>query len=192
MCSRMPSLLLLLLLLLLTIRLLLLTTACGRESPPPTAQEVLSIMLTTMRRTVQTLPEGLVRLSAAPSDAPEHLSPVLLSSLYGEVMGELMGEEGEDVPPLGDVALYLSLSPYPCELGVFRCVDEETAREVATLCRSRLATLRRGFGLEAEGDHEGGGQPDENGWVLREGRWVLLILCEDPRPVAEAVRRRIG
>jgi hypothetical protein len=85
-----------------------------------------------------------------------------------------------------DAALYLSVSPYPFELGVFRCADGDTAGEVAALCRGRLDTLARGF---AESEWR---EAAASGRVVVEGNWVLLVLCEDPTPIAEAARRYIN
>ena len=161
----------------------LLLSACGTSAPPPAASEVLTAMLTAVTDTAQPLPDGVIRLSSAPTDSPDALTETFLSALYGEAARGLLGEDSTHSRPVQDVALYLSVSPYPFELGVFRCVDEDTARAVAALCRGRLDTLARGFRGSAYEVAASGGR------VTVEGNWVLLVLCEDPTPVLDAARR---
>ena len=161
----------------------LLLAACGTSDPPPAASEVLTAMLAAVTDTAQPLPDGVIRLSSAPADSPDALTETFLSALYGEAARGLLGEDSTHSRPVQDAALYLSVSPYPCELGVFRCVDEDTARAVAALCRGRLDTLARGFRGSAYEATASGGR------VTVEGNWVLLVLCEDPIPVSEAARR---
>ncbi len=161
----------------------LLLSACGTSAPPPAASEVLTAMLTAVTDTAQPLPDGMIRLTAAPADSPDALTATFFSALYGEAARGLLGEDSAHGRPVQDAALYLSVSPYPFELGVFRCVDEDTALAVEALCRGRLDTLARGFrGSEHEAAASGGR-------VTVEGNWVLLVLCEDPTPVPEAARR---
>ncbi len=162
---------------------LLLFPACGGETPPPPAAEVLSVMLSTMENTVQPLPDGVLRLTAAPADSPDRLTETFFSALFGEAARGLLGEDSTPSPPITDAALFLSLSPYPCELAVFRLANESAAGTVAGLCRGRLDTLSRGYaGSEWEGVAAGG-------QVILEGNYVFLVICEDPRSVAEAARR---
>lgn len=160
----------------------LLLPACGTSDPPPAASEVLTVLLGEMEATAQPLPDGVIRLAAAPEDSPDRLTSVFFSALYGEAARGLLGEGSETPPPVQDAALFLAVSPYPCELGVFRCVDEATARELAALCRGRLDTLARGF---AGGEHEAAAS---GGRVMVAENWVVLALCEDPAPVLEAAR----
>lgn len=157
--------------------------ACGRNTPPPAASEVLTALLSAMESTNQPLPDGVIRLTASPEDSPNRLTATFFSALYGEAARGLLGEDSTHSRPVQDAALYLSVSPYPCELGVFRCVDEDTARAVAALCRGRLDTLARGFRGSAYEVAASGGR------VTVEGNWVLLVLCEDPTPVLDAARR---
>ena len=162
-----------------------LLSACGTSAPPPAASEVLTVMLTAMEDTAQPLPDGLTRLSSAPVDSPDCLTETFFSALYGEAARGLLGGSSTESPPITDAALFLSLSPYPCELGVFRCVDESAAGTVAGLCRGRLDTLARGFkGSEWERVAAGG-------QVGVEGNYVLLVLCEDPAPALKAARRLV-
>ena len=167
----------------------LLFSSCGRNRIPPAASEVLTAMLEAAETTSQSIPDGIIRLTAAPSDSPNHLAETFFAALYGEAARGMLGERATEGPtagpPVQDGALYLSVSPYPWELGVFRCADGDTAREVAGLCRGRLDTLRRGF---AGGDYE---EAASGGRVAVEGNWVLLVLCEDPAPLLEAARRLI-
>ena len=163
----------------------LLLSSCGRASPPPAASEVLTAMITAAETTAQTIPDGIIRLTAAPSDSPSHLSETFFSALYGEAARGLLGNSESTSPPIRDGVICLSAFPYPWELGVFRCADGDTAREVAALCRGRLDTLRRGF---AGGEYEAAAS---GGRVAVEGNWVLMALCEDPAPLLEAARRLI-
>ena len=171
------------LLLPLLLSALLLLSACGNETPPPPAAEVLGAMLAAMESTAQPLPDGVTRLTAVSADSPDYLDETFFSALYGEAARGLLGEDSTQSPPITDAVLFLSLSPYPCELAVFRCADGSAAGTVAGLCRGRLDTLARGYaGSEWEGVAAGG-------QVAVEGNYVLLILCEDPKPVLEAARR---
>ena len=152
------------------------------SAPPPAASEVLTAMLVAVESTAQTLPDGVIRLTAAPADSPDRLTETFFSALYGEAARGLLGEDATPSPPIQDAALYLSMAPYPCELGVFRCVDEDTARAVAALCQGRLDALARGYaGSEWEGVAAGGR-------VSVAGRYVLLAVCEDPHSPLEAGR----
>lgn len=172
--------------LVLVLILSLLLSACGTSDPPPAASEVLTAMLTAVTDTAQPLPDGVIRLSSAPADSPDYLTETFLSALYGEAARGLLGEDSAHSRPVQDAALYLSVSPYPFELGVFRCADGDTAGEVAALCRGRLDTLARGFAESEWREAASGGR------VAVEGNWVLLVLCEDPVPVSEAARRAVG
>ncbi len=172
-------------LLLLLLTAVLLLSACGKESPPPPAAEVLSVMLAAMEETTQPLPDGVTRLTAADPATPECLTETFFAALYGEAAKGLLGGDATASPPITDAALFLSLAPYPCELAVFRCADGSAARTVAGLCRGRLDTLARGYAGSEWASVTAGGQ------VAVEGNYVLLILCEDPKPLAEAARRAL-
>ena len=154
--------------------------ACGRNTPPPAASEVLTALLSAMESTNQPLPDGVIRLTAAPADSPDRLTATFFSALYGEAARGLMVEGGCESPPVQDAALYLSVSPYPCELGVFRCADGDTAREVEALCRGRLDTVARGFAGSEYAAVASGGR------VAVVGNWVFLAVCEDPTTILDA------
>ena len=164
----------------------LLLSACGTSGPPPAASEVLTAALTAVTDTAQTLPDGIIRLTAAPADSPHRLTETFFSALYGEAARGLLDGDSTDSPPVQDAALYLSVAPDPFELGVFRCADGDTARTVAALCRGRLDTLARGFAGSEWEEMASGGR------VAAEGNWVFLVLCEDPAPILEAARRAVG
>ena len=172
---------------LLLLILTLLFPACRRDVPPPTASEVLTAMLAAMEETAQTIPAGVLRLTAAPADSPDYLTDTFFSALYGEAARGLLTAEGEDgYRAVNDATLFLSMSAYPCELAVFRCSDVRGAATVAGLCRSRLDTLARGFkGSEWE-DVAAGGQ------IIVEGCFVVMVVAEDPRGVLEAARGVLG
>ena len=172
--------------LVLLLILSLLLSACGTSDPPPAASEVLTTALTAVTDTAQPLPDGITRLTAAPADSPHRLTETFLSALYGEAARGLLDGDSTDNPPVQDAALYLSVAPYPFELGVFRCADGDTARTVAALCRGRLDTLVRGFAGSEWREVAAGGR------VASEGNWVFLVLCEDPAPILEAARRTVG
>ena len=170
----------------LILTLALLLPACGTSDPPPAASEVLTALLSAMESTNQPLPDGVIRLTAAPAESPHALTETFFSALYGEAARGLLGEGSDAAPPVQDVALFLAVSLYPCELGVFRCADETTAGEVAALCRGRLDTLAKGFAGSEYAVIASGGR------VAVAGNWVILALCEDPAPVLEAARRFVG
>ncbi|MBQ4111179.1 MAG: hypothetical protein IJD38_00115 [Clostridia bacterium] len=151
-------------------------SSCGREAPPPAASEVLAVMLEAMEDTAQLTPDGVIRLTAAPSDSPDCLTGTFLAALYGPSAHGLLGEGGEQTPAVMDVALFLSMTAYPCELAVFLCADGDTARAVAMLCQSRLDTVARGHKESPWAALAAGGR------VAIRGNYVLLALCEDPEP----------
>lgn len=176
----------------------LLFAACGpKEAPPPSAARVLAAMTEAMTATAQPLPDGLTYTRTTDPSSPSYLTDTLFSALYGEAARGLLSaesapESGEvtpgevtpgDPPPLGDAAIYLSLSAYPCELAVLRCSDLETAATVAGLCRSRLDILQRGYRNSEWAEVAAGGR------VAVEGCYVLLAVVEDPGAVLEAARR---
>ena len=169
---------------LLPLLLCLLLTACRASLPPPGAAELLSIMQTAMTDTAQLLPEGLIYTRAAPEGTPGHLSDTLLSALYGEAArGILDTAEGGGVE---DVALFLSVSSYPCELAVFRCTDTRTAADVAALCRGRLDLVERGFAGSPWQAVAAGGR------VSVEGCFVFLVIAEDAARVTERAAEAVG
>ncbi len=171
--------------LILTLAAVLLFSSCGRETPPPSAAEVLTAMESAMDATAQTRPEGAVYDRSLPPDAPAYLSDTFFSALYGEAArGLLMAEDGEGTyRAVGDAALFLSVSLYPCELAVFRCSDTRAAATVAGLCRARLDTVARGYAKSEWAEIA------QRGQVAVEGCFVLLAVTEDPAAVLEAARR---
>jgi hypothetical protein len=158
-----------------------LLTACGK-SPPPSAVEVLAAMISEMERTAQPLPDGVTYHRAAPPDSPAYLTDSLLSALYGEAARGLLEEE-DGFAAIGDGAVYLSLSAYPCELAVFRCADPATAATVLRLCRERMDTVARGY-VGGEWEALAG-----RGQAEIAGGYVLLAIAEDPAAVLAAARR---
>ena len=152
-------------------------TACtASNAPPPTAWEVLAVMQNTMRESAQTLPDGCTYTRAVAPDDPAYLSDILLTALMGEAAPELT-VDGVDPAPIGDIALFLSETPYPCELAVLRCSDARSTTTAAKLCRARLDTLRRAYARTEWADLV------ERGTVSVQGSYVLLVVCEDPRSV---------
>ncbi len=165
----------------------LLTSCGGRLTTPPSAMAVLTAMQTAMTDTAQTLPDGLIYTRAADPASPSYLTDTLFSALYGEAARGLFQSDtttdGEPVPPIGDAALFLSISPYPCELAVFRCSDLRSASTVAGLCRARLDIVARGYrGSEWEA-------VAQKGKVSVDGCYVLLAVAEDPDAVLASAKR---
>lgn len=172
--------------LLLTL-VLLLPSCAGQNSPPPTAEAVLSAMATTMTRTAQPLPDGLLYSRAVAANAPQYLTEAFFTALYGRAAEGLLGAPDAQgaAPPVGDAAMLLSVAPYPCELAVFRCSDTDAVPTVVSLCRGRLDTVSRGFaGSEWESAAKG--------LVVTEGCFVLLVIAEDPQAVVEGARAALG
>ena len=137
--------------------------------------------------TAPILPDGLIYTRAADPDSPSYLTDTLFSALYGEAARGLFqpdtAADGEPVPPIGDAALFLSISPYPCELAVFRCSDLRSASTVAGLCRTRLDMVERGYrGSEWEA-------VAQKGKVSVDGCYVLLAVAEDPDAVLASAKR---
>ncbi len=171
---RRPVALCLLLAVLLTAALAL--SACGRGTPPPSAAEVLASMQAAMRASAQALPDGRVYTRAVAPTDPAYLSDTLLSALYGEAARGLLSADAvaEGVAPINDAAIFLSESPHPCELAVFRCSDARGTATAAKLCRARLEAIRRAW---AGTEHE---ELVERGAVVVEGAFVMLVVAEDP------------
>lgn len=166
---------------------LILPSCGGRDAPPPSAPDVLTAMETAMTDTAQTLPDGLIYTRAADPSSPSYLTDTLFSALYGEAARGLFqpdtAAEGESVPPIGDAALFLSISPYPCELAVFRCSDLRSAATVAGLCYGRLDAVAQGYrGSEWEAIAQ-------KGRVAVEGCYVLLAVAEDPDEILTRAKR---
>lgn len=166
---------------------LLLPSCVGRDTPPPSAMEVLTAMQAAMTDTAQPLPDGLTYTRGADVDVPSYLTDTLFSALYGEAARGLFQSDtnsgDQAAPPIGDAALFLSVSPYPCELAVFRCSDLRSAATVAGLCRGRLDTVARGYrGSEWEAIAQGGK-------VTVDGCYVLLAIAEDPDAIFTRARK---
>ena len=71
------------------------------------------------------LPAGKVYCMAAQRGDDEYLPQNLINSLYGNGSRPVMADGWIDL------AVYLSTTPHPCELAVFLCDKEETARDFA-------------------------------------------------------------
>ena len=172
--------------LLLTL-VLLLPSCAGQNSPPPTAEAVLSAMATTMTRTAQPLPDGLLYSRAVAANAPQYLTETFFTALYGRAAEGLLGAPDAQgaAPPVGDAAMLLSVAPYPCELAVFRCSDVRTAAAVASLCRGRLDTVAGGYARGEWAEVAG------RGAVTVEGCFVLMAMAEDPAAVLRRAVRMV-
>lgn len=82
------------------------------------------------------LPAGKVYCMAAQRGDDEYLPQNLINSLYGGGSRPVMADGWIDL------AVYLSTTPHPCELAVFLCDKEETARDTATMLCSRIDAIR--------------------------------------------------
>ncbi len=163
-------------------------SACMKktDAPPPSASAVLCAMQTAMDASVPKPPDGRHYNRALPADHPDYLTDTLLSALYGEAARGLLtvGEDGS-AAAVGDVAFFLSMSPHPCEVAVFRCSDARGSTTAAKLCRARLEIIRHAWsGTTYEG-------MVTRAAVSVEGSYVLLVVAEDPESVIEAARRLI-
>lgn len=154
-----------------------------------------------MQAADKTLPAGAVYdlsapadPSAAPPDAPAHLSETLLAALYGSAIKTLIfdqntvnvtvdspGETG--APPRVEIAIFLSKALHPGEIAVFRCADAHEVAAVAGLCRARLDTIRRAWAGSEYAEMV------EHGVVVVEGSYVFLVVAEDAGAVVAAGRR---
>ena len=169
----------------LLLTLVLLFPSCGRDVPLPAASAVLASMLAAMEDTAQPLPDGITRLTAADPSSPAYLTETFLAALYGPSARGLLEAEENQSPAVSDVALFLSMTAYPCELAVFLCADSDTARAVARMCRSRVDTVARGYGETPWA------QEAANGRVTVCGNYVLLALCEDPEATLDSAIRSL-
>ena len=165
----------------LTLALLLSSCSLG-AALPPSASEVLAVMLETMQKSCQPLPDGRIYDRSLSQGAPLYLSDTFLSALYGEAARGLFASDDGGAPPVSDAAIFLSLAAYPCELAVFRCSDARTAATLASLCRSRLDSLARGYAATEWASLASRSQ------VSVKGCFVLLALCDDPPRVIRAAR----
>ncbi len=142
--------------------------ACTATPPPETAADRLETLLAE-RRAVGPLPRGMTYHRHADPASRAYLDEDLFSALFGEAARGLLSPVPDvtgtstGVPPVNDVALYLSATAAPGELAVLRCSDRRTAETVAKLCAARLDTLRRAH-------------PTAIGEVRMEGMMVLLIF----------------
>ena len=172
----------------LALSALLLAVLCAvscSPTPPPAASEVLLSMEAALADSGQPLPNGTIRLTAAPADSPHYLTEALFSALYGEAARGLLTAETGRTSPVGDAALFLSFAPQPRELAVFRCSDLRTASTVAGLCQGRVDALGREF------EAEDGRALSWQGRVSVQGCYVILVCAEDPGPALAAAKDMI-
>ncbi len=187
----------------LLLSLMLGLASCGGRALPPAAMEILMAMQAAMPDSAQTLPEGLIYTlhpaegEGITEEKPEYLSATLLAALYGEAARGLIPVETDKtneteetdeqmtVPPINDVAIFLSLAPHPCEMAVFRCSDARGAATAAKLCRARADLVRRSWAGTEWADTAG------RATVAVEGNYVLFVVADDPDRILRATRRAL-
>ncbi|MBR0442719.1 MAG: DUF4358 domain-containing protein [Clostridia bacterium] len=86
---------------------------------------------------------------------------------------------------IDDGAMRFSSAASPCELIVFHCVSRANTQAVAELLHERLDILRRQYQ----------GSDDEallaRAEIVVMGKYVFLLVCNDPEAVVSAMRRKI-
>lgn len=156
-------------------------SGCARQDKRPTP--AVTVLVTMLGEAGQRWPSGMTYSLTAPAEEDEHLTPTLLSALYGAAARRWL--EGDE-PPVCDAALFLSEVQHPAELAVFRCATAEAAGAVAAVGRARLDTLTR---------HWNGGE--YAAWltsanVTVKDTYVLLVVSDDPAPLVRAALSAIA
>jgi len=155
--------------LLLLLIVLLGCTACGREEMG--AEEALAEL---MER--EELPSGECYRAAAEEGQTGYLSRDTRDALYGADSGELFGT-------VADYAIYLSAFPVPCEIALFRCHSATDADRIAAMCLERIDLLT----VALRGTPHG--EIPQKAKLIRRGRWVVMLMTEEPRRLeTEALR----
>lgn len=85
-----------------------------------------------------------------------------------------------------DGAMRFSTAASPSEFIVFHCISHSATNAVATLLHDRLDILRREY---RGSDHEA---LLERAEVVVIGKYVLLLVCNDPETAIVAIRRKIS
>ncbi len=141
--------------------------ACSREPlPPPRA--ILDRMLTALP-----IGAGVIYDSTLPENHEQHLDPLLFEVLYARADGS---DDREDI---ASAALFLGgSSAAHREIGIFACRGNDSAREVAALCRARAALLAE--------------MSDSPPRVLIYGETVILLAIPDPAPAVRLLDRLLS
>ncbi len=160
--------------------LLFSAAGCRRDRPPAPADAVLLAMADTLG----TGHTGKIYTRASNPEGGEFLSETLFSALFGEAARGLLRGTENAPPAINDAALYLSVSPTPVELAVFRCSDMRGTATAEGLARTRLDSLRNAWRDTDWADMT------ESGTVIVSGNYVLLILAPNPDR-AEAAAGRV-
>ena len=85
-----------------------------------------------------------------------------------------------------DGAMRFSTAASPSEFIVFHCISHAATETVATLLHDRLDILRREY---RGSDHEG---MLAHAQVVVMGKYVALLVCNDPETAVVAMRRKIS
>ena len=107
-------------------------SSCVAHKAQPTCREI----LTAMTSAEIILPAGKHYSSTAAEGEDEYLSPLLLSSVFGNGAYPILADGWIDC------ALYLPYGDHPCEFAVILCKSHDIAEDTAKLFCSRLADLK--------------------------------------------------
>ena len=152
---------------------------CARREvrPPATAEEVLSAMLDAVREEVA--PDGEVYGGVEQG--------TLVSALYGEGSRGWLQGDGESLPTVDGVAMFLPCAMHPMEIAVFRCPDDTRGTaDVAAACLARLSVIENAW---RDSEYTAW---TEMATVAVEGQFVILVVYDDPDVLLRAARTVIS
>ena len=159
----------------LTLLLIFSLPSCKREDFP-SCRDILSAML----ENEIGLPAGRVYYLHSAKGDDSFLSDHLINALYGE------GERPVMADGWLDLAIFLSLGDHPCEMAVFLCDGEDTAKDTARMLCRRLDVIRT---AKSEGEYA---RLTENATVTVIGNYALLIISSDTENAIKSASKIIG
>lgn len=140
----------------------------------PSAKKTCRDIVLAMTDAEKNLPAGKYYSLSASEGESEYLSDSLISSLFGNSYYQKISEKWIDG------ALFLSLTPHPCEFAVIYCSDRDNAEDTAKLFLSRIDAIKI-----AKSSPEYG-KIIENAKVEIRGNYALLIISSDPDKALKA------
>jgi hypothetical protein len=113
------------------------------------------------------LPAGKYYSLSVSEGCDEYLSPTLIASLFGNGVYPKVADRWLDA------ALFLSLTPNPCEFAVILCQDRDTAEDTAKLFSSRVDAIKI---TKSDPKY---GKMIENVKIEIRGNYALLTISSD-------------
>ena len=127
-----------------------------------------------------TLPSGSIYIYGASFGSENSLPSLTREVLYGAEESELA------FSLLDDYAIYLSSFESPFEAAVFRCRAASDTDTLTALCLRRADTLNVLLKETAHASLSG------NIRVLQKGRYVAMVLCDNPEVALRALKRALA